>query len=82
MPTPGRTTFCYQLAAMESALAASHLAAAGYLRLVQGQQKMFGIPVERRKTLNAPHRPWAKSTRARLEDHYGRRTHDVDIERL
>ena len=82
MPSPGKTTLCCQLAAMESVLAASNLAAAGYMRLLRGHEMVFEIRRERRNTLKALDTPYPSSTGARLEDHYGRRNHDVDLGRL
>jgi len=82
MPNPGKTTFCYPLAAMESALAASQLAAAGYFGLLHRRHTVVVNPAERRQPPKAHPKPCARCTGARLEDHYGRRNHDVDVERL
>lgn len=82
MPNPGKTIFCYPLAAMESALAASQLAAAGYLGLLHRRHTVVVNPAERRQPPKANPKPFARRTGARLEDRYGRRNHDVDVERL
>ena len=86
MPTPGKTPLDFQRAALKSAVAASQQMTAGYLRLLSMQQRMLAGGPHRRKS-----DPGNGKTRIRiqcrfnavdLQYHYGRRNHDVDVERL
>lgn len=86
MPTLGKTPLDFQRAAFEGTLAASQRMTAGFLRLLSMQQRMLaGGPCRRETdgggTLNRS-RIQCRLEGVDLQYHYGRRNHDVDVERL
>ncbi len=86
MPIPGKTPLDFQRAAFEGTLAASQRMTAGFLRLLSMQQRMLaGGPCRREGdgggSLNRS-RVQCRLESVDLQFHYGRRNHDVDVERL
>ena len=86
MPIPGKTPIDFQRAAFEGTLAASRQMTAGFLRLLSMQQRMLAGGPHRRKGDNenakTRDRVVCRFESVDLQYHYGRRNHDVDVERL
>ena len=86
MPTLGKTPLDFQRAAFEGTLAASQRMTAGFLRLLSMQQRMLaGGPCRRESDGGGTRirsRTQCRFNGVDLQYHYGRRSHDVDVERL
>ena len=87
MPIPGKTPLVdFQRAAFEGTLAASQRMTAGFLRLLSMQQRMLAGGPHRRNSDSGNGktrmRTQCRFNGADLQYHYGRRNHDVDVERL
>lgn len=70
-----------QQAAMTSAMCAGGIAAANWMRLMNGEHALFAPHAHRRSDELHAHKD-VVPTGARWTDHYGKRSHDVDVEHL
>ncbi|MFQ5763485.1 MAG: hypothetical protein ACE5GT_01010 [Rhodospirillales bacterium] len=82
MPDPGKVSLNVQLTAFQSALLASQRVTASYLRLLDKQQKTLSAESGRRRADDGGDKACQGPCGADLQDHYGRRSHDVNVERL
>ncbi len=82
MPTPDRSSFSVQAATLQSLLIASRRVTESYLRLVSKQQRTLGKASTKRRADDGGRRTLCWFSGADLQDHYGRRSHDIDVERL
>ncbi len=82
MPIPDRLTFSVQVATLQSFLIASHRVTESYLRLLSEQQRTLAEISTKRRAGDGGRRTLCRSSGADLQDHYGRRSHDIDVERL
>jgi hypothetical protein len=70
-----------QHAAASTVCSAAGMMAANWVRLLKGEQGVVGMPEHRRSDeLHAHEDHIAKG--ARWTDHYGKRTHDIDVEHM
>jgi hypothetical protein len=70
-----------QQAAFIGACCAAGVAAANALRVVKGEQSLFGVPFHRRSDELHVHKDII-ATGPLWTDHYGKRAHDVDVEHM
>ena len=82
MPIPDRSSFSVQAATLRSLLIASQRVTESYLRLFSKQQKSLAKPSYKRRGDDGGRGILCWSSGADLQDHYGRRSHDIDVERL
>ena len=82
MPVPNRPSFSVQAATLQSLLIASRRVTESYLRLVSKQQGTLAETSHKRRADDGGRRTPCWSSGADLQDHYGRRSHDIDAERL
>ncbi len=82
MPIPDRPSFSVQATTLRSLLIASQRVWESYLRLVSKQQGTLAEPSTKRRADDGGRRTLCWSSGADLQDHYGRRSHDIDVERL
>jgi hypothetical protein len=70
-----------QQAAFIGACCAAGVAAANFSRMLKGEQSLMFLPAHRRAS--EQHQPAAYIPRgASWADHYGKRSHDVDVEHM
>jgi len=82
MPNPDRVPYHVHLTAFQSAALASQRVTESCLRLLAKQQRTLMEVGDRRRTDDGGDKARCYPCGADLMDHYGRRSHDVDIERL
>lgn len=81
MKHPLSTAFSFQRAVIDSVITVNRVMFDAYLRVLRQQQGLFGQALNRRagdvgRSTAVPNRD------PDLKDRYGRRSHDVDIERV
>lgn len=81
MLDPINVSLKMQQAAMTSALCASGVMAANWMRLMKGEHALFGPHIHQRSEEMHAHKD-VVPTGARWTDHYGKRSHDVDVEHM
>ena len=81
-PVSDRSSFSVRVATLQSLLIASRHVTESYLRLVSKQQGTLGKASSKRRTDDGGGRTLCWSCGADLQDHYGRRSHDIEVERL
>ncbi len=79
---PNNTSRNVQRTAYKSLLTASQRVTESCLRMLQKQQKMLAGIKRHRRAEDDGCKPECPGGAADLQYHYGRRCHDVDIERL
>lgn len=79
---PDNTSRNVQRTAYASFLVASQRVTESCLRMLQKQQKMLAGKNRRRRADDGDCKPECPNGAADLQYHYGRRCHDVDVERL
>ncbi len=82
MPVPNRPSFSVQVATLQSLLIMSRRVTESYFRLVSKQQRTLAETSSKRRAGDGGRRTLCWSSGADLQDHYGRRSHDIDVERL
>ncbi len=82
MPNPRPVPIDDQRSAVQSVLSASLRVTASYLKLIAKQQQVLSESGCRRRADDGNNTARRRPGGARLTDHYGRRCHDVDVERL
>lgn len=70
-----------QQAAMASALCATGLVAANWMRLMKGEHALFGHHEHRRSDELHARKDYIPKG-PQWTDHYGKRSHDVDVEHM
>lgn len=79
---PTRTSQDLQQAAYLSFLVASKRITEGCLRMLEEQQRTLAAVERHRRADDEGSKPACPGGAADLQYHYGRRCHDVDVERL
>ena len=82
MATPAKTQLDLHLTAAQSAMAASQKMARAYMRWLSDQQRILMTPGGRRRAEDAHAKARGGPCGADLMSGYGRRCHDVDVEKL
>lgn len=82
MPNPNRSSFSVQVATLQSLLMVSRRVTESYLRLVSKQQRTLAETSNKRRADDGGRRILCWPGGADLQDHYGRRSRDIDVERL
>lgn len=80
--SPDNTSRNVQQTAYLSFLVASRRVTEGCLRMLEKQQRTLAAAQRRRRADDGGSKPACPGGAADLQHHYGRRCHDVDIERL
>jgi len=80
--SPDNTSRNAQRTAYKSLLVASRRVTENCLRMLQKQQQMLAGAKRHRRADDGGRKPVCPGGAADLQYHYGRRCHDVDVERL
>ena len=81
MKNPLSTAFEFQRSMIENAVVFNRCLFDAYLRVLRQQQDLFGHALKRRAA-DVGRSTGVRSCGPDLKDHYGRRSHDVDVERV
>lgn len=82
MPNPAKSSCNVQATAFQSVLIVSQRMTVGTIRLLQKQQQVLANGPQNRRAQDRGVKTACLSRGPDLRDHYGRRGHDVDVERL
>lgn len=81
MRNPLSTAFEFQRSMIDSAVVFNRSLFDAYLRVLRQQQDLFGQALKRRAE-DVGRSSGVQGCGPDLKDHYGRRSHDVDVERV